>query len=212
MCGGCEVQDGVPRVRPAPRREVRHLGWHVRAGAPPHPPPACPRPARPRERLGRLIAGRPRSRPAAGAPRPTRASMVDLRVEPGPGQELVGAPVELAPGTSPTSSTRRDVGVLAAREVPHLEARGLDAGALEVDEVHRHLRSPVRLEHEKPSARTPGQPAVALADLTRDAARDRDVAGREHTVDRDERLARADRGRAEASGAERRDRSRAPES
>ena len=61
-------------------------------------------------------------------------------------------------------------------------------------------------EAERAHAR---EPAVAFADLARDAARDRDVAAHEHAVDRDERLARADRGRAERRVRCRRDRSRA---
>ena len=51
---------------------------------------------------------------------------------------------------------------------------------------------------KKPSARTPRSPPDALAHVAGDPAGDADVAAHEHAVARDERAARADRGRAEA--------------
>ena len=48
------------------------------------------------------------------------------------------------------------------RGLAHRCARGLDSGAVEVDQVHRHLRPPARRERETQGAHA-GQPAVALA-------------------------------------------------
>ena len=101
------------------------------------------------------------------------------------------------PGTRPTSSTDVDVGALAAAELADFEARVLDPGAVEVDEVHRHLRAAAPMRASNPSARTPGSPPSVRG--SRRAMRRATVTSSvvSEQVDRDEWLARADRSRAE---------------
>ena len=106
--------DRVPRVRPAARREVRDLGRDVRAGTPPHPPPARARPPRSRQRL--IVA---RSGSGSGISRPPARAFADphldgrLRVEAAPLQEVVGAAVEVAARDEPDQLDARDVGAVA---------------------------------------------------------------------------------------------------
>ena len=62
-----------------------------------------------------------------------------------------------AAGTSPTSSTAATSAPRARARSRDVVARRLEPGALERDEVHRHLRPP-RDASRNPSARTPGSP------------------------------------------------------
>ena len=117
-------------------------------------------------------------------------------VDIGPGEELVGASIEIRTRDESDHLHRGDVGALPAGELADVEARVLDSRAVEIDQVHRHLRSPLRLEHEAERAHA-GEPAVAFTNLACDATRDRDVAGDEQQVDGNQRLAGAHRGRTE---------------
>ena len=109
----------MPRVRAGQRREVRHLGRHERARAPPHPPAACRRPVAPPPRPESELcqpartgsAARPTarigaSRAAAGSSR--RASIVRsaARSSCGPALRRRCGRAPTA-GTRPTSSARR---------------------------------------------------------------------------------------------------------
>ena len=95
-------------------------------------------------------------------------------VDAGPPQELLGAPIQVAARNEADQLDRRDVGAFAAAQVAHLEACGLDAGAIEVHEVHRDLRVPHRVEHQPERAHA-RQATVGFADLARDAAGDGEV-------------------------------------
>ena len=100
-------------------------------------------------------------------------------------------------GTSPTSSTLATSVPKSLRELAHVQARVLHAGVVDVDEIHRHLRSILVGQQEAERAHA-AYAAVALAHLARDPAGDDDVARDEDAVARDERTPRADGRRPEA--------------
>ena len=91
---------GLPRVRARQRREVRHLGRHERARAPPHPPPAGPGPGG-RRRRGHDVATRLSRRCSAAR---ARASMVGPRRGRDSAHRRGGTAASTRRGTSPTSS------------------------------------------------------------------------------------------------------------
>ena len=180
VCGGCEVQ--VPSASSTRCATARSSGSGV----------ACP--------SGNAAASAASARSCAAASpapeslaRPARLRPARGLRSPGHRARDPGRPgprSRLARRCRPTAGTRRSSGrgrgagrgrparrdatsvPLPLRELAHVQARVLDTGAVEVDEVHRHLRPALRLEHEAERAHA-GEPAVAFADLARDAAGDR---------------------------------------
>ena len=105
VCRGCVVREDCLEYALDERREVRHLGRHERARAPPHPPPAGARP--PRRRLSRqpAPAGQPGlDRPVLGevelGPRGPRS--IASRTAAGTRPDQLG-PVDPAPRRPPRS-------------------------------------------------------------------------------------------------------------
>ena len=148
---------------------------------------ACPRPS-----VGRSS----RRSPGSGAGRGHREPLSDTRLDALHSRNSSERAVELAPGTSPTSSTSR-------RRCPvHVRARALHArllhpGALEVDEVHRHLRPVATLEPEAERADAGHARRRARVLRARFRCAPLDPADVEEAVERDERRARRHRRRSE---------------
>src|SRR5207244_4357594 len=116
-----------PRVRAPPRREVRNLGWDVRAGTPPHPASAGARSPRPRQRLTGQRVSRPPPRALADADLDRRGC-----VDTAPAQEVVVAPIDLATRQQADEFDARDVAAVLLREVADVQHRVLHAGPVDV--------------------------------------------------------------------------------
>ena len=166
VCGGCEVRMECLEYALAPRREVRDLGRDVRAGTAPDPSPARARPPRSRQRLTlAATAARGAGRPATTGDRARYGprSSTSRRSGSTRGSRRVHRSSSRR-GINPTSSTAATSVPDPFRELAHVQARVLDAGPVDVGEVHRHLRRAARRARRTRARARPAIRRRVLAD------------------------------------------------
>ena len=183
----------LPRVRARPRREVRHLGRALRAGAPPGPPPARAR--APRRASGRLSRSRARQLARAGEARLDRLIGADARPLEERRRRSGRARRRAAARRARRARRRRRRRVRASRTVSHAR---LEPGRVE---RRRGSSTPAtgRRDVER-GARARARPAArrrARAPRARCRARAPTSSRVELAVHRDQHGPRADRDRAE---------------